>query len=220
MVHKFSNRRFSDIYNYLIYEYTPNPVNIKDRKGSKVSIVEASKYSFIKKGKFDLLCRRRDFNRAISYLLSYYNDYDFLIDTYNNNKLIDETFYRCKMLGGYFSRPYFRRLIEDNWDVLTTEAMYKFMRWALPTFKDTYKGFRNSHTTYFLNIYPDLFKKIVMYISSDHKYVGFRLYELPLFTVLERAIEIGKEDDYFDPNKACSLEFIGRMREKRFDYWK
>lgn len=77
MAHKFSNRRFSDIYNPLTSEYTPKPFNIKDRKGSKVSIVEASRYSFIKKGKFDLLCRRRDFNRAFSYLLSYYNDKKF-----------------------------------------------------------------------------------------------------------------------------------------------
>ena len=220
MVHKFSNRRFSDIRGTIASEYKPKSANIKDRKGSSVSFVEAGIYSFIKKGKFDLLCRRRDFNRAFSYLLSYYNDYDFLIGTYNNNKLIDETFYRCKMLGGYFSRPYFRRLIEDNWDTITTEAMYKFMRWALPTFKEKHKGFRNSHTTYFLNIYPDIFKKILMYISSEHRFIGFQSYELPFFAVLERAIEIGEEDDYFDPNKACSLEFIGRMREKRFNYWK
>ena len=220
MVHKFSNRRFSDIRGALDSEYRPKSVNIKDRKGSSVSFVEASTYSFIKKGKFDLLCRRRDFNRAFSYLLNYYNDYDFLIDTYNNNKLIDEAFYRCKMLGGYFSRPYFRRLIEDNWDTITTEAMYKFMRWALPTFKEKHKGLRNSHTTYFLNIYPDIFKKILMYISSEHRFIGFQSYELPFFAVLERAIEICEEDDYFDPNKACSLEFIGRMREKRFNYWK
>lgn len=220
MVHKFSNRRFSDIRGVLGPEYKPKSINIKDRKGSSVSFVEASAYSFIKKGKFDLLCRRKDFNRAFSYLLSYYNDYDFLIDTYNNNKLIDEAFSRCKMLGGYFSRPYFRRLIEDNWDTITTEAMYKFMRWALPTFKEKHKGLRNSHTTYFLNIYPDIFKKILMYISSEHRFIGFQSYELPFFAVLERAIEIGEEDDYFDPNKACSLEFIGRMREKRFNYWK
>lgn len=220
MVHKFSNRRFNDIAKIFNSNYKPIPVSIKDRNGSKVEFIDAGSFVFFRKGKFDLLCRRRAYNRAFSYLLNYYNDYEFLSDCYKNNKIIDEAFFRCNMLGGYFSRPYFRRLLEDNWDTITTEAMYKFMRWALPTFKEKHNGIRNSHSTYFLNIYPDIFKKILMYISSEHRFIGFQAYELPFFAVLERAIEIGEEDDYFDSNRAYSLEFIGRIRENRFNYWK
>lgn len=156
------------------------------------------------------LIKLRDKNRLISYILSVYRNKD-IYDAFVENGYIDPAMNHALSKCGYSKSELNKQIIDNNWELILTNALKKFMTWAMPTFDREYDL---KFATYFNAVFPDCYQKEFLNFRRPEKLVKMEFEKQTFFPVEEvHKSELMSDGEIYHPRRLLAIEFLSRFNK-------